>query len=149
MGKSLCDMTVKGYCWILPLKFIFRSSHVRCGRQSFNLQADVSGDHTNFENAMCKMFCPKICAAFSTDTIQDSNLLLGAIKKNAAWMIGSSNIMEAKRMASLITGFNCSLDAVSWLFKCMLGLWCCCCWLLWRRWLIKGCDCKLLLSARQ
>ena len=26
---------------------------------------------TIFENAMCKMFCPEICAAFSIDVIQD------------------------------------------------------------------------------
>ena len=49
---------------------------VKYDKWSLNLNADVRGDPTIFENAMCKMFCIKFRAVFSTDISQDSNLLL-------------------------------------------------------------------------
>ena len=38
--------------------------------------AEVSGEPTTFEKAMCRMSFPEICVAFSMDAIQDSNFLL-------------------------------------------------------------------------
>ena len=77
------------------------------------------------------MFVPKICTVFATML---SKMLSTEV---TAWMKGCSTITEAKRLVSLITSFNWSMDAVSWSVKCMLGLWWCWCWLLWGRWLIK------------
>ena len=91
----------------------------------------VRGDPTIFENTMCKMFCPKICAAFSKDAFQDSNLVLVPLnvptEEITALMIVCPTITKAKRLVSLITGPNCIMDAVSWSFKCILGLCGCYC----------------------
>ena len=135
--------------YYLESSFI-RLFHVRCGRQYFNLWADVRGD-PNIGNVLHKVFCLEICATFSRDAIQDSNILLVplnvSMEEITAWTVGYSTITEAKRLVCLSIGFNCSRDVVSLSFKHMLGLWGCCCWLLWGRWLIKGSDCKVFLSA--
>ena len=69
---------------------------------SLNLWVEVSGDLTIFENIMYKGCCPEISDAFSTDTIQDSNLLLVPLivstDRIAALMIGSSTITEANKL---------------------------------------------------
>ena len=54
MGKGLGDMIAKGYCWILPPKYISRSFNVRCGTQSLNLWAEESGDPN-----ILSMLCPR------------------------------------------------------------------------------------------
>ena len=151
-GKSMGSITVEGYCWILPWKSIFRSFHVRCIEWSLNLQAEVRGNPIIFWKHYVQDVCPEICTAFSTDIIQESNLLLVPMNVSkedvAAWIIGFPTITEAKRLASLITGLNCSISAVSCSFEHILWLCGCCCWLAWGRCLIKGSYCKVPLSAK-
>ena len=65
--KAIAEYYLKSY--------LLRFFHVKCGKWSLNLQAEISGDPTIFEKAMCRMSYPEICATFSMDAIHDSNLL--------------------------------------------------------------------------
>ena len=55
---------------------LLSSLHVDFSDLSLNLWAEVSGNPTIFENAICKMSWQEICSVFSTDAIHTSHFLL-------------------------------------------------------------------------
>ena len=56
------------------------SVHVKFGDHAFNLLADDSGEPVNLESVIHTAIRPDICAAFSMDSFQSSDLLFVPLK---------------------------------------------------------------------
>ena len=72
--------------------------HIRFGDPVFNLLAVKSGEPINLEKPMHIAFWPDICVAFSTHSIQASNLLF--IPSNISMDDSAACIMVCSIMAN-------------------------------------------------
>ena len=101
------------------------SINVRFGDLAFNLLAGESGEPLNLEKAVHFAFWPDICAAFSMDSIQASNLLFIqsniSMDKSAACIMVCSIMTDDSKLPSLTVSLAC--DEVSGLLAVMLEVW--------------------------